>query len=86
MSGKKSREFRKKMKEENGFDIKKKADMRIAKTMKVMAYLKGKNNHGIVENKAVPATRNIIVNATKIAYRRLKKDMKSNLRRFTNGN
>ena len=75
MSEKQAKKLRKQLKEVNGFDIKAKADYRVASKVKKIAYFTTKDKHGLPVTKAVPVERVMIVNATKIGYRRLKKEM-----------
>lgn len=75
MSEKQAKKLRKQLKEVNGFDIKAKADYRVSHKVKKMAYFTSKDQHGIINTKAVPVERVVIVNAAKHGYRRLKKEM-----------
>ena len=75
MSEKQSKKLRKQLKEVNGFDVKVKADYRVSSKVKKIAYFTAKDKHGIITTKAVPVERVVIVNAAKIGYRRLKKEL-----------
>ena len=67
--------LRKEMKELNGFNIKAKADYRVSHQLKKVAYFKVKDKFNAFMTVAVPCTRQCIVNATKLPYRRLKKEI-----------
>lgn len=75
MSEKNAKKLRKQLKEVNGFDIKAKADHRIAHRVKKIVYFTSKDRHGLPITEAVSTERIVIVNAAKHGYRRLKKEM-----------
>lgn len=79
MSAKKAKLIRKQLKKSGKFDIKVKADYRIAKKVSKVIYIDGE----LGGKKAITVKRNIIVNAAKIQYRQLKKLLKKEIK---NGN
>ena len=76
MNQKKVKRLRREMKQINGFDIKAPADYRVSKETKKVVYFTTTDKNGAVSTKAVPVTRQCIVNITKLPYRRLKKEFK----------
>lgn len=77
MNQKKAKKLRKQLKEVNGFDIHAKGDYRVSHSVKKVAYFNTSNQLGLKEVKAVPVERQTTVNAAKLPYRRLKKELQS---------
>jgi len=80
MNGRLARKLRQELKsltadkKEKQFDIHNKADYRVAHKVKKMVYFKTKSKLGVLDTVAKEVERQCVVNITKTAYRRLKKE------------
>jgi hypothetical protein len=71
MSEKNYKKIRKAFKEEKGLDVLGPANRQIGSSVEKTAYITGRNGEPVLTK----VTRNTMINTTKNAYRRLKKDL-----------